>query len=214
MNERRRTLLFSKSNIPTENGVYIESVDHKFYLTNDWDTANTANSIAVVTDAHKFRISVSNYAKLRMDSYSAAPWEEYLSGTTNSGTTGYSSTAALADYSGAVNTQLIVTKYQSSTTYAAGACNAYTFPDGTTKGYLPALGELYLAYQNIGAINSALLACGGTTIPLNAYHWSSTFYGSCGRYRCCWILRLIDGFVYDNSLLYNRYVRAFAPFEI
>lgn len=134
------------------------------------------------------------------------PWEIYLSGTNQ--------TTAKADYNGAVNTQLIVTKCQSSTAYAAGACNAYTFPDGKTKGYLPAVGELYLAWQNIGAINSALSACGGTAINKYAHTWSSTFYGSRGRYRCCWILRLIDGFVYDNSLLSNCYVRAFATFEI
>ena len=197
----------SASTASVKNGVYIQDVNGKLWKTEDWDGSVKPNAIAVITPQHKFRIALTQISSAMSMSYSLDdPWEIYLSGTNQ--------TTAKADYNGAVNTQLIVTKYQSSTTYAAGACNAYTFPDGTTKGYLPALGELYLAYNNIDTINSALSACGGTTIPLNAYHWSSTFYGSRGRYRCCWILRLIDGFVYDNSLLSNRYVRAFATFEI
>ena len=134
------------------------------------------------------------------------PWETYLSGTTNAGTT--DSTVALTDYNGAVNTQLIVEKCQSSTEYAAGACNAYTFPDGTTKGYLPSLGELNLAYQNKAAIDKVLAACGGTVFA-SGYHWSSTFYGSNGDYRFCWRLYWSDGIVNYFTLEYSHYVRAF-----
>ena len=210
MNERRRTLLFSKSNIPTENGVYIESVDHEFYLTDNWDSANTANSIAVVADEHKFRIALTQRAStMTMNPNAIDPWETYLSGTTNSGTA--DSTVAKKDYNGATNTHLIVTKCQSSTGYAAGWCDAYTFPDGS-KGYLPAVGELYLASQNMEAINAALTKCGGTAFGGN-YYWSSTFYGMYGFGRYCWNLhRSGDGVDYD-SLVGRCYVRAFSALE-
>ena len=212
MNERRRTLLFSKSNIPSENGVYIESVDHEFYLTNDWDSANTANSIAVVADECKFRIALQGASSMmQMDNDTYNPWNRYLSGTTNSGTT--DETVALTDYSGTTNTKLIVEKCQSSTKYAAGWCNAYTFPNGVTKGYLPAEGELYLAYQNKAAINAALTKCGGSVLVSN-FHWSSTFYGLAkGDNRRCWGLDCGDGGISYERLAGNAYVRPFAPLE-
>ena len=211
MNERRRTLLFSKSNIPTENGVYIESVEHEFYLTNDWDRANTANSIAVVADAHKFRIALQGApSTMHMNPNYTDPWETYLSGTTNSGIT--DKTVAITDYSGAANTQLIVEKCQSSTEYAAGWCNAYTFPDGTTKGYMPALGELYLAYQNKDAIDAALSACGGAVLGSNFY-LSSTFYGVRSDFRYCWALHWDAGFAANTYLSSYAYVRAFGVLE-
>ena len=212
MNERRRTLLFSGGyKIPTENGIYIESVDHEFYLPDDWDSANTANSIAVVTDAHKFRIALTYISSYMRMGSAYDPWETKLSGTTNSGTT--DGGVASTDYNGVTNTQLIVEKCQSSTAYAAGACNAYTFPDGVTKGYLPALGELYLIYPNKAAIDAALAKCGGTLFGIseNGYHWSSTFYGLNGNFRYCWVIRWSDGGVYHNYLDGFMYVRAFAP---
>ena len=210
MNERRRTLLFSGGyKIPTENGVYIESVEHKFYLTNDWDTTNTANSIAVVADVHKFRIALSG-TKLSMSSSRFDSWDTYLSGTTNSGTT--DKTVAKADYNGATNTHLIVTKCQSSTDYAAGWCNAYTFPDGS-KGYLPSLGEMNLAYQNKAAVDAALAKCGGTALPMDNFHWSSRFYGSNGIVCRCWGFIWDSGTVIGNYLDTNFYVRPFAPLE-
>ena len=131
------------------------------------------------------------------------PWETYLPGTTDS-------TVAKTDYNGVTNTQNIVTKCQSATTYAAGWCNAYTFPDGVTKGYLPAAGELYLTYQNKTAIDAALSACGGTALV--SAHWSSTFYGTKGSYRYCWALDWDDGRVIYGYLNDDGYVRAFGAY--
>ena len=210
MNERRRTLLFSDKfvNYPTENGVWIETIEHKYYLSDDWDSEDNANvnSIAVVTDAHKFRIALQDASSImQMSAKYTDPWEKYLSGTTNAGVS--NSTVALTDYSGATNTQLIVTKCQSSTNYAAGWCNAYTFPDGS-KGYLPSLGELNLAYQNKAAVDAALTKCGGTALPSSTY-WSSTFWGLSGSRRSCWFLEWRDGGVNYSRLGSYGYVRAF-----
>ena len=209
MNERRRTLLFSGGyKIPTENGVYIESVTHKFYLTDDWDTANTANSIAVVADECKFRIALTGLSSdMQMNNSNFDPWETYLSGITDE-------TVAKTDYNGAYNTQQILT-LQPSTEYAAGWCNAYTFPDGKTKGYLPALGELYLAYQNKDAINAALTKCGGAALVYRAYYWSSTFYGlTVDEQIMFWRLYLYDSYVMcDYVYGLGNCVRAFGTLE-
>ena len=217
MNERRRTLLFSNGyKIPTENGVYIESVDHEFYLSKDWDTANTANSIAVVTDTHKFRIALQDApSTMAMDEFNEKTWEKYLGGTTNSGTK--DETKALTDYNGAVNTQLIVEKCQPSSGLAAGWCAAYTFPDGETKGYLPALGEMYLASQYYAAIKKAFSVCGGT-INESVWHWSSTFWGVdysnlSGHKRMCWVQALIHDDCAKRALDFSLAVRPFAVLE-
>ena len=212
MNERRRTLLFSGGyKIPTENGVYIESVDHEFYLTDDWDTANTANSIAVVADEHKFRIALSYPTNTQAIGITLR-YEDVLTATT-------SMFVAETDYNGAYNTQQIIT-LQPSTDYAAGWCAAYIFPDGETNGYLPAYGELSLAYQNKDAIDAAILACGGTAFPSNPqnyndnWHWSSTFEGL--RYpnqRGNVIFNWATGQPQASALTYQYYVRPFAVLE-
>ena len=190
-------------------GAYIEDKDYGLYAYQTWSSGNNANanSVVVASANHSCRIALTQISSsMAMNPNYTDPWETYLSGTTNAGTT--DSTVALTDYNGAVNTQLIVEKCQSSTEYAAGACNAYTFPDGTTKGYLPSLGELNLAYQNKAAIDKVLAACGGTVFA-SGYHWSSTFYGSDGNNRGCWILRWSVGNVYDYYLTSYYYVRAF-----
>ena len=212
MSERRRTLLFNGKfvNYPTENGVWIETIEHKYCLPDDWDSKDNtiANSVAVVTDAHRFRIALQDAPSLMaMNDTPTDPWENYLSGTTDP-------KVANADYNGATNTQNIRTKCQSSTTYAAGWCNAYTFPDGVTKGYLPAMGELQLAYQNKAAIDAALSACGGTVINTGYnYNLLSTFYGVSGSDRNFFILRWNGGYVGYSRLNIKTYVRAFGTLE-
>lgn len=204
MNERRRTLLFSKSNIPTENGVYIESVEHEFYLTDDWDTANTANSIAVVTDECKFRMALYDAIVTRMISppNTLENWEN-ITGTTDA-------TIAKKDYNGAYNSQLLL-QVRNDEGYAAWYCHHYVFHDGTTTGYLPSLGEIYVASQNKAAINAALEKCGSSQLH-HMLNWSSTFYGFDGEYRYCWVGNF-DGEVTYAKLSYYGFVHPFAPLE-
>ena len=208
MNERRRTLLFSKSNIPTKNGVYIESVDHEFYLTDDWNSANTANSIAVVTDECKFRMALT-----RADSttyFSIVP--DCINDWGNTLTSATSNSVAYVDYNGAYNTQQIL-NLQASTDYAAGWCDAYIFPDGETKGYLPAIGEWYMAIQNIDAIRNAFSALGYAAWEYNDVYWSSTLSGQRGMCEEFWGCH----FEYGNLGKYypqgKYHVRPFAPLE-
>ena len=62
--DERRTLLFSSKFVdyPIENGVWIETIKHKYCTPNDWDSEDnaSANSIAVVTDECKFRVALED----------------------------------------------------------------------------------------------------------------------------------------------------------
>lgn len=195
----------SASTASSKDGVYIQDVNGKLWKTEDWDNSVKANAIAVITPEHKFRIALRE-ALLAMHSNGDDAWEDILHAY-------YEPEEAITDYDGVGNTKMIVDKLQASSDYAAGWCAAYTFPDGTTKGYLPALGELYLAYQNKRAIDAALLVCGGFSFTENKY-LSSTFFGSDGFYRGFWRVKWRDGFLWSFNLFHEIYVRPFAPLEI
>ena len=121
------------------------------------------------------------------------------------------SSQAKLDMKSAENTANIM-KLQSGTGYAAGYCNAFTFPDGKTKGLLPALGWLQTAYDNKAAVDACLAACGATAMDTSNYHWASTFWGVFNIFRYCWILRWSDGRVDYGSLDGSRRVRPFAAY--
>ena len=182
------------------NGVFIQDVKGKLWKTLDWDGSVKPNAIAVIADESKFLIALCEF-DLRISDSSRTEFDRYMFSTS-------CSNLAISDYNGAENTANIL-KTQSSTEYAAGYCNALIFPDGNTKGFLPSLGQLNLAYQNKSAVATALSKCGGTAMA-NYYHWSSSFWGVDDIYRFCWTLRWSDGKV-DSDSLYNRcHVRPFA----
>ena len=187
--------------------VYIEDKQGKLYQTADWSSGNNenANSVVLLSDVKRFRIALTSSSRVRMnDSASNSTyWNGKLSNTKNSGTTDLN--IALADYNGEYNTSAILEKCQSATTYAAGLCNAYTFPDGTSKGYLPAEGELKLISINRNMINSALSACGGSQLVTSTY-WSSTFYGLSNDYYLGWAFSMSSGQII-GPIDENHYVR-------
>ena len=190
-------------------GVFIQDKSGKLWTTDSWDTSNNsnANAIAVLTSNVKVLVALTDSGGTKQihSSYSGA-LENYMTAISDT-------TQAKADYKGAENTANIM-KLQSSTSYAAGWCNAFTFPDGKTKGHLPSLGEFWEVYQNKSLVDAALSKCGGTAINTGSYHWCSTFWG--GSYnRNCWVLNWSDGNVsYSyNGLFSNLYVRAFAAYS-
>ena len=190
-------------------GVFIQDKSGKLWTTDSWDTSNNsnANAIAVLTSNVKVLVALTDSGGTKQihSSYSGA-LENYMTAITDT-------TQAKADYKGAENTANIM-KLQSSTSYAAGWCNAFTFPDGKTKGHLPSLGEFWEVYQNKSLVDAALSKCGGTAINTGSYHWCSTFWGiNNGSYRNCWVLRWSDGSVSYNNLSINYYVRAFAAYS-
>ena len=189
-------------------GVFIQDKSGKLWTTDSWDTSNNsnANAIAVLTSNVKVLVALTDSGGTKQihSSYSGA-LENYMTAISDT-------TQAKADYKGAENTANIM-KLQSSTSYAAGWCNAFTFPDGKTKGHLPSLGEFWEVYQNKSLVDAALSKCGGTAINTGSYHWCSTFWGIRDSNRRCWLLRWSDGGVSSYNLGYGDYVRAFAAYS-
>ena len=190
-------------------GVFIQDKSGKLWTTGSWATSNNsnANAIAVLTSNVKVLVALTDSGGTKQihSSYSGA-LENYMTAITDT-------TQAKADYKGAENTANIM-KLQSSTSYAAGWCNAFTFPDGKTKGHLPSFGEFWEVYQNKSLVDAALSKCGGTAINTSNYHWCSTFWGLYDGYRRrCWVLRWSDGSVNSYGLSDSPYVRAFAAYS-
>ena len=197
--QRRRVLEDGK----IHGSVYIEGLDGKAYTVGNWQSSYSANSIIVANGDIKFRIALTQPSNMTLCNNSTNNLGFYMTETTYSGT-------AVSDYDGAGNTENIL-KVESRTRFAAGYCNGFTFPDGKTKGYLPSLGQLYLAYQNKDAVNAALNKCGGTAM-FEDYYWSSTFSNVRDDGKVYfWTISWRDGYCYNGSYLNILYcVRPFA----
>ena len=192
-----------------EVNVYIAHKNGTLYTESEWTASGNSNDdaegvcvmralsggfIIAKTDASDSTIALGGYNKS-------------ISGIV---TTTSSSTAVL-DMDGIGNTSKII-DYLAGTNDgyvdgapAAEACANYVFPSGQ-KGYLPALGEWKIAYNNKNAIVSAMSLIGGRIN--NNYYWSSTqgssVYG--------WYLYWGDGSQYSNVKYTSCSVHAFAPF--
>ena len=191
-----------KVRFPSE--VYIQDINGKLWETEDWDNSVKPYAIAIITDETKFLMALEQ-SDLAMSNICQTDFDEYMFAA-------LTSHVAIKNYDGAGNTEKML-KAQPSTDYAAGYCNAFTFPDGKTKGYLPSLGQLYLACRNKGEVNAALSKCGGTTMSTNYNYWSSTFWGKNQYdYRSCWVLGWNDSGIYNVRLIDVECVRPFADF--
>ena len=121
---------------------------------------------------------------------------------------------AVLDMDSAGNTANIL-KAQSSTESAAGYCDAFTFPDGTTKGVLPALGWWQIAYNRKSDVDACLQACGGDAITyLENYQWSSTYWGTDAGGEYMWQKDWERGGKNSNGLLWASSVRPFAEYPL
>ena len=185
------------------NGVYIQDINGKLWKTEDWDDSVKPNAVAVIADEAKFLIALTQApSTTTISSFSTATLDKYMMAALDSD-------VAKADYNGAGNMANIM-KLPQRTDYAANYCSTYILPDGNTKGYLPSLGQLNLAYQNKDAIDAALSKCGAAMFE--DYYWSSTFAGVNGSGRSCWILRWNGGIVSYDYVSHYYYVRPFADF--
>ena len=205
MDNRRR--MMSSKKAPSLNGVYIEATNGKLFTANKWTGSLTPNSIVVIQDEVRFRIALTQSSStMSIHSDHQGPLENYMTMISNR-------EKAKLDMKSAENTANIL-KMQSSTSYATGYCNSFTFPDGKTKGLLPALGWLQTAYDNKAAVDACLAACGATAMDTSNYHWASTFQGVfSGSYRFCWCLNWSDGDVNYYYLTLSYRVRPFAAYE-
>lgn len=163
------------------NGVYIQDTDGYFHTTDAWDGTYTADCVAVITDSCRFGIALTEAPDtMQIHSSYSDPLENYITAISDE-------SEAVFDYDGAANTANIM-KLQSGTDYAAGWCNAFSFPSGK-KGFLPSLGQMWTVQYNKDAVDAALAKADGTAIGINTYYWTSTFWGvATGGYRRIWLI--------------------------
>lgn len=186
--------------------VYIEATNGELFTADKWTGSLTPNSVVVIQDEVQFRIALtqpSNKGKI-CSSYSS-PLENYMTGIIDK-------EQAKLDMKSVENTDNIM-KLENRTGYAAGYCNAFMFPDGKTKGLLPALGWLQTAYDNKKAVDACLAACGATPMDTSNYYWASTFWGANRNgIRYCWSLSWSDGTVDSFYLDIRLLIRPFAEY--
>ena len=204
--DNRRRMMSSKKQTPSLNGVYIEATNGELFTADKWTGSLTPNSVVVIQDEVRFRIALTQSSStMQIHSSSLGTLENYMTAINDVA-------QATLDMKSAENTANIM-KLQSGTDYAAGYCNSFTFPDGKTKGLLPALGWLQTAYDNKAAVDACLAACGATAMDTSNYYWASTFWGAgSDGYRRCWVLRWSDGGVRSGGLDISCRVRSFAEY--
>lgn len=191
------------------NGVYIEATNGELFTSDKWTGSLTPNSVVVIQNGIRFRIALTQSSStMSIHSNYSDALENYMTAIGNEA-------QAKLDMKSAENTANIM-KLQNGTDYAAGYCNSFTFPDGKTKGLLPALGWLKTAYDNKAAVDSCLAACGATAMSTSNWHWASTFWGVFSDFRHCWKLRWTDGHASHEQLNLARShrVRPFATYGV
>ncbi|MGM9798612.1 MAG: fimbrillin family protein [Parabacteroides sp.] len=114
-----------------------------------------------------------------------------------------------ADYNGRSNSNILKTVTTGGDNYTSYATigavlNQFIKEDCDnlryTGWYIPACGQLYLFYQYLSYINTALKAIGGTQISWSGDYWSSSEYSSLYG----WYVDMIDGTV-DYGYKYKRF---------
>ena len=149
-------------------GVFIEATDGTLHKSTEWTGSKTANSVVVISEEASFRISLPltvNHKKPMGEK--TWKFEQYMTSVQDY-------TALNSDMKSTENTNNIL-KVVNNTSYAAGFCNSYIFPDGKTKGVIPAYGWLRVANNYLQDINNCLYACGARIFYDDEYYWSSTF---------------------------------------
>lgn len=168
-------------------GVYIQRSNGKLFPKDKWKTAwnNEAVGIAVKTSKCSFVIAPEEQTSIQWGGHGTL-----INGCTT--TTNTESTKI--DYIGKQNTDAIIAKLGTSEQYAANYCQNYTFKNGKV-GYLPAVGELFEAYQNKSEVDACMSLIGGKALyegNANNRKWSSTQYGE----NTAWLLN------WDRSDIY------------
>ena len=192
------------------NGVFIYTNTGSLVSTSSWNTANNGNAVgvAVITDNSSFVIAKGD------SNGSKAYYSDY---TTHPNMTSYSSWSAACNASetGDSNTDNIIAKFGSSTTYAAGWCRAYSPGYRNGEWHIGTAREWQDAYNNKTAIDDAMSLIGGTAMNTSSYHWSSNYYSHAynSEQRCYfWILYWLNGSTGTYNAADTYYVRPFLAF--
>lgn len=159
------------------NGVYIMHKNRFLVTREKWTYPNNeASGVAVKTDKCAFVI-----AKEETNMIAWGMHDTLINGIL----TTTEESVARTDYKGSQNTDAITNQLVGSGTYAAHYCKDYTFLHAL-KGYLPALGELYEAYQNKSEVDACMSLIGGKALSDNCIKWSSTQYDSSYAWNLDW----------------------------
>lgn len=177
--------------------IYIQHTNGNLYTTEQWTaegfTNDDAKGIAVIAAETQFLITKFSSTNL---SWGADGVIDGIVVTTDS-------SVAKTDYKGKSNTQLMLNA-GSAAGNAAFTCNYFELADGQ-RGYLPSLGELYIAYENRVAINEARSLIGLAAITSQI--WSSTQYSA----DMAWAINWSTGGIINGSRGSNKWrIYAFA----
>ena len=163
--------MVSWGELKIENGVYVYTNKGELIKPEEWDTSRNEEAVGVAVITDNTRMCIGKSGRNRGIAWSNALYGTDVPEIANAGTSGTD------DYRGQYNTNIIRQRASSenSSNNAAHWCCAQTITvnGGTVHGYLPAIGELYDAYQNKSAVDSAMSKIGGTAI-LSGWHWSSS----------------------------------------
>ena len=152
-----------------EEGVYILDKNNKLYEKDRYSgTSDDAVGVAVMVSQCQFVIGKNTYSKLT--------WSNSYTNVTGIST-------STNDYAGESNTDKIIEQLGSNA-HAAYYCRTTTglFPEGWT-GYLPAIGELVVAFPYKAQILACMEKIGGSdNLFGDIYTWSSTIVSSSANY--------------------------------
>lgn len=193
------------------NHVYIEHIDGTLYTTCEWISgeyaSELANGVAIINDKCSFVIAKEDVGVYKWSD----PNGSVIQGILNTS----SGSEALQDYSGELNTELML---EVDTNGAGYHCANYKFANGQS-GYLGAAGEWGIVYTYKNNIEDALKFIGGTGISRTTSHngyWTSTQYPYSPNNNNAWTHELgFNGYsLWDGYGKNSNYpVRAFAKLK-
>lgn len=182
-------------------GVWIQGVSGELYSSDKWDSQETPNGIALITNDCSFVMALENCY------YSTCRWGGYNKQIERIATT-TEVDEAIADFEGLRNTDEIITQLEGTNdgyvdgSPAAKYCKGYAFPNGQ-NGYLGAAGEWGIVLDNIVEVNAAISKCGG--VALSSYYWVSTQYSEKNSWAAVRSSASISNYIKTRG----NYVRAF-----
>lgn len=200
--------MVSWGELKIENGVYVYTNKGELIKPEEWDTGRNeeAVGVAVITDNTRMCIGKSGRN-------SGIAWSNNLYGIDIPGVTNANSSND--DYNGQANTAAIIAAApeEDSSNNAAHWCYTQTITvnENTVHGYLPAIGELYDAYQNKSIVNNTISKIGGANI-FDGWNWTSSEFSGLSTDMAC-TLNFSNGNLSTN-LKKGTYAPAFSCFPI
>lgn len=156
--------VLNKPKRPITPGVYILDVDGFYTPWREWKSDDSkAVGVAIIDNKASFMMGLSDVASQKW-----ADVNTEVSGVVTS----HNKPEVFNDVFGYSNTEKIIAQL-GDRAKAANACKAVIYKNGI-HGYLPSMGEWKIAFNYFYEVNSAIIACGGTSIPLYTDYWSST----------------------------------------